>query len=285
MARPCLRCQAPSSRGRQNGTAAVDPPCTCRFINGTTRHRGVGVSRQLCPSEVSEGHGFFCRNGSAFDEGGQRVICANAASKPLPICKLLPAVFSLPLRKFPRCPPLISRLAAAPIVFFSPLRQNHCQYVNYCLRSFPCLCANSLAVRLFARTSPSLSASLLAPRPRSVARLIRLSHYCSIVCEPFRVLSQNPSLSASPLTPRRCSNRIFSPLRQNHCRAEGTACSKVRTGCSPLTWKCCTPSFPSGKVLSSIMEILFPPSCGFPPKSFPLKREPTISGDTFGTRA
>ena len=40
MARPCLRCQAPSSRGRQNGTAAVDPPCTCRFINGTTRHRG-----------------------------------------------------------------------------------------------------------------------------------------------------------------------------------------------------------------------------------------------------
>ena len=33
------------------------------------------------------------------------------------------------------------------------------------------------------------------------------------------------------------------------------------------------------------MEVLLPPSCGFPPKSFPLKREPTISGDTFGTRA
>ena len=31
--------------------------------------------------------------------------------------------------------------------------------------------------------------------------------------------------------------------------------------------------------------VLFPPSCGFPPKSFPLKRGPTISGDTFGTRA
>ena len=128
-------------------------------------HGIVGVSRQLCPSEVSEGHGFFCRNGSAFDEGGQRVICANSASKPLPICKLLPAVFSLSLRNSPRCPPLcshlvlalshvlsvyrtialssaspfvcfheiprrpplISRLAAAPIVFFSPLRQNHCR--------------------------------------------------------------------------------------------------------------------------------------------------------------
>ena len=36
----------------------------------------------------------------------------------------------------------------------------------------------------------------------------------------------------------------------------------------PLTWEYC-----------------LPPSCGFPPKSFPLKREPTISGDTFGTRA
>ena len=38
--------------------------------------------------------------------------------------------------------------------------------------------------------------------------------------------------------------------------------------CYPLTWECC-----------------LPPSCWFPPKSFPLKREPTISGDTFGTRA
>ena len=32
-------------------------------------------------------------------------------------------------------------------------------------------------------------------------------------------------------------------------------------------------------------EYCLPPSCGFPPKSFPLKREPTISGETFGTRA
>ena len=33
------------------------------------------------------------------------------------------------------------------------------------------------------------------------------------------------------------------------------------------------------------LEYCLPPSCRFPPKSFPLKREPTISGDTFGTRA
>ena len=43
------------------------------------------------------------------------------APELLPICKLLPAVFSLPLRKFPRCPPLCSHLVAAPIVFF-----HHC---------------------------------------------------------------------------------------------------------------------------------------------------------------
>ena len=35
------------------------------------------------------------------------------ASELLPICKLLPAVFSLPLRKFPRCPPLCSHLVLA----------------------------------------------------------------------------------------------------------------------------------------------------------------------------
>ena len=189
------------------------------------------------PRKSPRGMVFLFRNGSAFDEGGQRVFCESTLSGLLPICKLLPASPFVCFHKIPRRPPLLSRLAAAPIVFFSPLRQNHCQYVNYCLRSFPCLCANSLAVRLSYHASPLLL----------------------------------------------CVN--FSQLRQNHCRAEGTACSKVRTGCSPLTWKCCTPSFPSGKVLSSIMEILFPPSCGFPPKSFPLKREPTISGDTFGTRA
>ena len=62
-------------------------------------------------------------------------------------------------------------------------------------------------------------------------------------------------------------------VRSCNARSEGSACSNMKTGAHPLTWKCCYP-LPAG-----------PPSCGFPPKSFPLKREPTISGDTFGTRA
>ena len=82
--------------------------------------------------------------------------------------------------------------------FAKALCQDSCQYVNYCLRALSRAFTKSLAVRLFARTSPLLL----------------------------------------------CFN--FSQLRQNHCRAEGTACSKVRTGCSPLTWEYCTPSFPSG---------------------------------------
>ena len=52
----------------------------------------------------------------------------------------------------------------------------------------------------------------------------------------------------------------------------------------PLTWEYCTPSFPSGLTFPKQKKCL-PPSCRFPPKSFPLKREPTISGDTFGARA
>ena len=172
MARPCLRCQAPSSRGRQNGTAAVDPPCTCRFINGTTRHRGSFSS--ALPLGSLRGAWFYV----ARTRRSQR---ADSGS------------------------------------FVQIQRQSPCQYVNYCLRSFPCLCANSLAVRLFARASSSLCRTSY-----------RLSHYCSIVCEPFRVLSQNPSPSASPLTPRRCSNRIFSPLRQDHCQTEDTSRSRVK---------------------------------------------------------
>ena len=177
-------------------------------------HGIVGVSRQLCPSEVSEGHGFSFRNGSAFDEGGQRVFCESTLSGLLPICKLLPASPFVCFHKIPRCPPLLSRLAAAPIVFFSPLLRNSCQHVNCCLRSFPCLCANSLAVRLSSHASPLLL----------------------------------------------CVN--FSQLRFRRVQAS-------LTGARTLTWEYCSPSFPSGKVLSSIMEILFPPSCGFPPKSFP----------------
>ena len=46
------------------------------------------------------------------------------------------------------------------------------------------------------------------------------------------------------------------------------------------------PLLPFGiKCYPLTLEYCLPPSCGFPPKSFPLKREPTISGDTFGTRA
>ena len=40
--------------------------------------------------------------------------------------------------------------------FVQMRRQSPCQYVNYCLRSFPCLCANSLAVRLPSPASPLL---------------------------------------------------------------------------------------------------------------------------------
>ena len=156
-------------------------------------HGIVGVSRQLCPSEVSEGHGFFCRNGSAFDEGGQRVFCESTLSGLLPICKLLPASPFACFHKFPRCPPLISRLAAAPIVFFSPLRQNHCQYVNYCLRSFPCLCANSLAVRLFARTSSSLCRTSY---PFIALLLYRLR---ALSCAFTKSLAVRLSSHASPL--------------------------------------------------------------------------------------
>ena len=64
----------------------------------------------------------------------------------------------------------------------------------------------------------------------------------------------------------------------------GCVVLKREIGCTSRG-ECCSPTFPSGKVPSFDMEILFPPSCGFPPKSFPLKRGPTISGETFGTRA
>ena len=47
-----------------------------------------------------------------------------------------------------------------------------------------------------------------------------------------------------------------------------------------------TPSSPSGKgAFLLTFKCCFPPSFGFPPKSFPLEREPTILGETFGARA
>ena len=42
---------------------------------------------------------------------------------------------------------------------------------------------------------------------------------------------------------------------------------------------------PHSGFCATIIKNVVPPSCGFPPKSFPLKREPTISGDTIGARA
>ena len=101
-------------------------------------------------------------------------------------------------------------------------------------------------------------------------------NYClrALSCAFTKSLAVHLSSHASPLL--FCVN--FSQLRFRRVQAS-------LTGARTLTWEYCSPSFPSGKVLSSIMEILFPPSCGFPPKSFPLEREPTISGDTFGTRA
>ena len=63
----------------------------------------------------------------------------------------------------------------------------------------------------------------------------------------------------------------------------------------PLTWECCTPSFPSGNgTVLLTFKCCLPPSFGFPPnlphrkcfrwgpRTFPLKREPTILGETFG---
>ena len=54
---------------------------------------------------------------------------------------------------------------------------------------------------------------------------------------------------------------FVSELYANPCnaRSEGSAGSWVRTGCNPLTWEYCSPSFPSG----------FPPPLGIrdnPPK-------------------
>ena len=148
MARPCLRCQAPSSRGRQNGTAAVDPPCTCRFINGTTRHRGSFSS--ALPLGSLRGAWFYV----ARTRRSQR---ADSGS------------------------------------FVQIQRQSPCQYVNYCLRSFPCLCANSLAVRLFARTSSSLCRTSY---PFIALLLYRLR---ALSCAFTKSLAVRLSSHASPL--------------------------------------------------------------------------------------
>ena len=58
--------------------------------------------------------------------------------------------------------------------------------------------------------------------------------------------------------------------------------------CTSLTWECCSPSFPSGKPCPLSWKYCLPPSFGFPPKSFPLKRETHHFGGHLrhsGTRA
>ena len=178
MARPCLRCQAPSSRGRQNGTAAVDPPCTCRFINGTTRHRGSFSS--ALPLGSLRGAWFF------FVATARRSMRADSGS------------------------------------FVQMRRQSPCQYVNYCLRSFPCLCATPLAVRLFARTSSSLCRtsypfiSLLLYRLRALScaftksLAVRLSSHASPLLQSYFFTTAPELLPICKLLPA-----VFSlPLRK-----------------------------------------------------------------------
>ena len=189
MARPCLRCQAPSSRGRQNGTAAVDPPCTCRFINGTTRHRGSFSS--ALPLGSLRGAWFYV----ARTRRSQR---ADSGS------------------------------------FVQIQRQSPCQYVNYCLRSFPCLCATPLAVRLFARTSSSLCRTsypfiaLLLYRLRALSRAFTKS------------LAVHLSSHASPLLRSYFFTTATEPLPSGGYGVLGGEMECTSRG------ECCSPTFPSG---------------------------------------
>ena len=83
-------------------------------------------------------------------------------------------------------------------------------------------------------------------------------------------------------------------LFRSHTRTHATPARRVRrvqaslTGVRPLTWEYCSPSFPSGKPFPLSWKYCLPPSCGFPPKSFPLKRETHHFGGHLrhsGTRA
>ena len=140
IARPVCGCQAPSVRGRQKQAAAVDPPCICRFINGTTRHCGnfsffVHSASALrlplwavflckcCVMSLGNMYTIACAPFLAFAQRSaptaaseaprrrasgwrgsmqKRSFCANAVSCRLWVSILLPARPSLPLRKDPR---------------------------------------------------------------------------------------------------------------------------------------------------------------------------------------
>ena len=186
MARPCLRCQAPSSRGRQNGTAAVDPPCTCRFINGTTRHRG-------------------------------------SFSSALPLGSLRGAWFYVARTRHSQ--------RADSGSFVQIQRQSPCQYVNYCLRSFPCLCATPLAVRLFARTSSSLCRTSYPFIPLLLYRLRALS------CAFTKSLAVRLSSHASPLLQSYFFTTATEPLPSG-----GYGVLGGEMECTSRE-ECCSPSF------------------------------------------
>ena len=106
---------------------------------------------------------------------------------------------------------------------FSPLRQNHCQYVNCCLRSFPCLCANSLAVRLSSHASPLLQSYFftIAPELLPICKLLpavfslplRNSPRCPPLCSHLvlalsHVLSVYRTITLSSANPFVCFHKI-----------------------------------------------------------------------------
>ena len=72
IARPPCGCQAPSFRGRQKQGAAVDPPCTCRFIKW---HHTASWEFLL----------FFCTSPPHFKHSPERTLSANTASDGLTI--------------------------------------------------------------------------------------------------------------------------------------------------------------------------------------------------------
>ena len=81
-------------------------------------------------------------------------------------------------------------------------------------------------------------------------------------------------------------------LFRSHTRTHATPARRVRrvqaslTGVRPPDMGILFPLLPFGKALSSIMEVLFTPFLRVSPRNrSPLKGKPTISGDTFGTRA
>ena len=107
--------------------------------------------------------------------------------------------------------------------FAKALCQDSCQYVNYCLRSFPCLCANSLAVRLPSHASPLLRSYFFttAPELLPICKLLpavfslplrkfpRCPPLCShLVLALSRVLSVYRTIALSSASPFVCFHKI-----------------------------------------------------------------------------